>query len=97
MRRPFSKISHQALLPVFFRAQLEDLLLPEQFHRESARYAIGKFLYGRAFEIFRIVLEKQRMTGFVEFDELPLQHRIPASSSVLQIIHLSFEQGIFLK
>ena len=35
------------------------------------------------------------MAGFVEFDELALQHGIPGSSTVLQVIHLPFPQRIF--
>src|SRR5690242_5340361 len=97
MRRPLAKISNQALLPVFFRTQFEDLLLPEEVHRESARDPIGEFFYGRALEIFRIILEKQGMAGFVEFNQLALHHGTSRSSTVLQIIHLPFEQRIFLE
>src|SRR5438874_11681341 len=95
MRRPLSEISHQALLPVFFRTQFQDLLFPQEVHWESACYAIGKLFYGRAFEIFRVILEKQRMAGFVEFDELALQHGIPGSSTVLQVFHWPSPKRIF--
>src|SRR5499427_9963273 len=97
MRRPLSKIAHQALLPVFFRTQLQDLLFPQEVHRESTRNAIGKLLYGRSFEVFRIILEKQRVAGFVELDDLPLQHWIGLPAAVLEVVHLSFEKGILFE
>src|SRR5215510_2261301 len=97
MRGPLSKISDQALLPVFFRTQFEDLLFPKEVHRESAGYAIGKILDRGAFEVFRVILEKQRMAGLVEFDKLPLKNRITGSPAVLQVIHLPFKQRILLK
>src|SRR5215813_15355207 len=97
MRRPLAKVAHQAFLPVLFRTQFENLLFPEEIHRESAGYAIRKFLHRCAFEIFWIILEEQRMAGFVELDELPLQHGISGSSAVLQVIYLPFQQRILLK
>src|SRR5215471_12896362 len=96
MRGPLSKISDQALLPVFFRTQFEDLLFPKGVHRERAGYAIRKILDGGAFEVFRVILEKQRMAGLVEFDELPLKNRIRRSHAMLQVIHLSSKQRLLL-
>src|SRR5215470_3355861 len=94
MRRPLPKISHQALLAVLFGAQFEYLLFPKEIHRKSTCDAVRKLLHRRALEIFRVVLEKERVASFVKFNQLGLNDGAPWRATILQVIHLPFEERI---
>src|SRR5215831_15115974 len=97
MRRPLAKISHEPLLPGFFRSQFEDLLFPQEIHRESACNAERKLLCRHALKIFRIVLEKESVAGLIKLDELPFGHRMPRTTAIFEVIHLSLQQRMLLK
>src|SRR5579863_4057279 len=96
MRRPGAKIPDQALLSVRFRAQFEDLLLPEQIHRQTAGNKERKPRGLSSIGVFGIVLEDQRMASFVEFDKLAPQGHIRRSVAIFQIVHMPFRERLFL-
>jgi len=48
-------------------------------------------------EIFRIVIEDERMTGFEKFDKFALDAGIGGRFAILEVIHLAFEKRVFLE
>src|SRR5579863_4508129 len=97
MRRPLSKVRNQAFLAVGLGAQLQDLLLPEQFERKLSCDHIRKLFGNSTVQISRIVVKDQRVAGFVEADQLALDLGAHRPFAVFEIIDLAFEQGILLK
>ena len=94
MRGPLAEVRHQAFLPVRFRAKLQNLLLPQQFHRQSAGNEIGKRVQGSAFEIFGIIVEDKRMARFKKFDELALESRVAGELVIFKVVHLTLKKRV---
>jgi hypothetical protein len=97
MRGPLTKIRYQAFLAVRLGAQLKNMLLPHQVHGQSAGDEIREFVGRGVLEILGIVVEDERVAGFVEFDEFALHGRAAGSFAVFQIIHAACEKRLALK
>src|SRR5208282_2405996 len=97
MRRPGAEIPDQAFLPVRFGAKLEDLLLPEQIHRQSAcddERELSRLSPG---SVLRIILKNEGVAGFVEFDKLAAQRWIRGRVAVFEVIHVALGERILFE
>src|SRR5260370_3567458 len=95
MRGPLSKVRSQTLLAVRLRPKLENLLLPQRFHRQRGGNEIREFLRKGAFELLRIIVKDQSVAGFEKIHELALDARIGGRFPVFQVIHLAFQKRVF--
>src|ERR1700719_2100033 len=92
MRRPLSKISNQALLPVSLRAQLQNLLLPEEIEGQRAGDQEGETFDGFAFQVSGIVLKDQRVADLVKAPEFLLRAGVGAMLAVIEEVDVALEE-----
>src|SRR5690349_20743112 len=97
MRSPFAKVRHKPLLAIRFGAKLEDLLLPQEVHRERSGDEVREVFSRSALEIFGIVVKNKCMAGFEELHELSLHAGTRGEFPVFEIVHLALEQRTFWK
>ena len=97
MRRPLAKIRYETLLALGFIAQLKDLLFPEKLHGEGVGNEVREILGVRTFEVFRIVVEDERVASFKKLDELALDAGIQAGVAVFEVVDVAFEERILLE
>src|SRR5260370_34850999 len=95
MRGPLSKVRYQTLLAVRLRPKLENLLLPQWFHRQRGRNEIRDFFRQSSFELLRIIVKDQSVAGFEELHELALDAGIGGRFPVFQVIDLAFQKRVF--
>src|SRR5260370_27997371 len=95
MRGPLSKVRYQTLLAVGLRPKLENLLLPQWFHRQRGGNEIGDFFRQSAFELLRIIVKDQSVAGCEELHELALDARIGGRFPVFQVIDVAFQKRVF--
>src|SRR5258708_3170202 len=95
MRGPLSKVRYQTFLAVRLRPKLENLLLPQWFHRQCGGNEIGDFFRQSAFELLRIIVKNQSVAGFEELHEFALDARIGGRFPVFQVIDLAFQKRVF--
>src|SRR5271168_1906005 len=97
MRRPRAKIPDEPLLSVRFRPKFENLLFPEQIHRQGARDSERNLGDLAAVGVFGIVLKDESVASLVKLHKLAAQGWVRASVAVLEVIHLSLGQRILLE
>src|SRR4029077_3409361 len=92
MRRPLPQVSYQPLLPVSFRAELQNLLFPQEIERQRACDDKGQEFRGFTFYISGIVLKDKGVTNFVEAHQLTLRARVGAMLTVIEEVDISFQE-----
>jgi len=80
------------LLPVSFRAQLQNLLLPQEIERQRACDYEGKEFRGFTFYISGIVLKDQGVTDLVKAHEFSLRACLGAMLAVIKEVDISFQE-----
>src|SRR5580700_4100803 len=97
MRGPRAKIPDEAFLTIQFRAQLEDLLFPEQIHGQRAgnnERDMGGLL---AVGVFGIVLKDEGVACCVELDKLAPQGWVGQRIPVFEIVDMALGEGILVE
>src|SRR5690349_7801237 len=94
MRRPLAEVSNQSLLAVRFRAQLQNLLLPQEIEGQRACDYKGKEFRGFTFYISGIVLKDQSMADLVEPHELTPRACVGAMLTVIKEVDFTFHEVV---
>src|ERR1700730_2982658 len=95
MRRPLAEVRHQAFLTVGFRAQLEHLLLPHQFDRQSAGNHIGQVLGDLVLDVSGIVAKYDGMASLVKLHQFATDALAHGTFAIVEVIDVTFEEGFF--